>query len=317
MLEPMSDENRLHVTARLCHDILARVTDTDTASAILDPSDTRASQVLHDAMVVLASQEIKLTSAARKSAPMMDTDAEELQQPNADTATSAAKSKVLSQIAKKGTIEQTLPILVEVRRLLMERKSPLLRALMSAVRETIKDYQDEVDDILSDRQLASEIMYDLDQMKAEANQSRPASHSPRGLGSSSPRLSSGSARLSMTPAKPTSLKDTFTPAVSARRSSAGSDGRSTPFSVPRLRGRPSDSPTTASTAPTSATKECAMPPPSPMPSSLPLRVYNRQTSANRSRADIQMPSPFKPLPGHTHWNVHAKVEDVDVGGEAV
>ena len=35
---------------------------------------------------------------------------------------------------------------------------------MDAVRETIKDYQDEVDDILSDRQLAAEIMYDLDQV---------------------------------------------------------------------------------------------------------------------------------------------------------
>eukprot|EP01047_Picozoa_sp_COSAG01_P004473 COSAG01_NODE_147_length_24095_cov_25.855428_16_plen_99_part_00 len=85
------------MTARLCHEVLARVTDTDTASAILDPSDTRASQVLHDAMVVLASKDIKLASA-RKSTPIIDADAEELQQPTADTATSAAKSKVLSQV---------------------------------------------------------------------------------------------------------------------------------------------------------------------------------------------------------------------------
>ena len=71
-------------------------------------------------------------------------------------------------VAKKGTVEQTLPILVEVRRLLMERRSPLLRPLMDAVRETMRDYQDEVADILTDRQLASEIMYDLEQMKKEA-----------------------------------------------------------------------------------------------------------------------------------------------------
>ena len=47
----------------------------------------------------------------------------------------------------------------------MERKSPLLRPLMIAVRETIKDYKDEVTDILSDRQLATEIIYDLDQVR--------------------------------------------------------------------------------------------------------------------------------------------------------
>ena len=97
---------------------------------------------------------------------------------------------------------------------------------MTAVRETIKDYQDEVNDILSDRQLAAEIMYDLDQvrtissgllityqsrrngnlqhchqMRIEAEQTRRASQSPRGIASSSPRVSNGSARLSMTPAK--------------------------------------------------------------------------------------------------------------------
>jgi hypothetical protein len=46
----------------------------------------------------------------------------------------------------------------------MERKSPLLRSLMTAVRETIKDYQDDIKHILTDRQLAAEIMYDLEQV---------------------------------------------------------------------------------------------------------------------------------------------------------
>jgi hypothetical protein len=52
--------------------------------------------------------------------------------------------------------------------LLMQRKSPLLRPLMAAVRETIKDYQDDIKHILTDRQLAAEIMYDLEQVRSRS-----------------------------------------------------------------------------------------------------------------------------------------------------
>jgi hypothetical protein len=100
----------------------------------------------------------------------------------------------------------------------MQRKSPLLRALMTAVRETIKDYQDDIKHILTDRQLAAEIMYDLEQvrsepsyfhlrrcaercdrwvqMKVEAEREARAAQSPRAI-AASPRSSTGSARRSM------------------------------------------------------------------------------------------------------------------------
>ena len=101
----------------------------------------------------------------------------------------------------------------------MQRKSPLLRALMTAVRETIKDYQDDIKHILTDRQLAAEIMYDLEQvraepsryfhlcrcpewrdrwvqMKVEAEREARAAQSPRAV-AASPRSSAGSARRSM------------------------------------------------------------------------------------------------------------------------
>jgi condensin-2 complex subunit D3 len=85
MLENLPDEQKLNITARLCHDILARCADTDKASAVLHLDDEKATQVLHDAMVltsivkyrcaavqhlcclqvVLASKELKL-AATRK-----------------------------------------------------------------------------------------------------------------------------------------------------------------------------------------------------------------------------------------------------------
>lgn len=91
-------------------------------------------------MVLLASKDIKLAASARKSADI-DEDIDADSQPSTAAAfTSAATAKVLSQVclciylahscssasinslrgagmqvAKKGSVEQTLPILVEVR----------------------------------------------------------------------------------------------------------------------------------------------------------------------------------------------------------
>ena len=91
-------------------------------------------------MVLLASKAIKLAASARKSSADIDEDIEADSQPSTAAAfTSAATAKVLSQVcscvnlfacmlslklthyvrelqvAKKGSVEQTLPILVEVR----------------------------------------------------------------------------------------------------------------------------------------------------------------------------------------------------------
>lgn len=53
------------MSARLCHDVLARTADTDKASAVLLLDDEKACEVLRDAMMVLASKDIKLSAARR------------------------------------------------------------------------------------------------------------------------------------------------------------------------------------------------------------------------------------------------------------
>lgn len=59
-------------------------------------------------------------------------------------------------------IENIIPIIIEVKHLLEKQHSPLLRDLMSCLKERMKDYRTEVQDVLSaDRQLANEIEFDL------------------------------------------------------------------------------------------------------------------------------------------------------------
>ena len=77
-------------------------------------------------MLVLASKEIKLSTAARRGGAGagaggadVDPDTAELEATDpgaaAAQAGAAAMSKVLSKVAKKGMLEQTLPLLAQVR----------------------------------------------------------------------------------------------------------------------------------------------------------------------------------------------------------
>ena len=55
-----------------------------------------------------------------------------------------------------------MPIVIALKRKLEEMRSPLIDDLMSYLREIMKDYKNEVKEILSaDKQLAAEIQFDL------------------------------------------------------------------------------------------------------------------------------------------------------------
>ena len=61
-----------------------------------------------------------------------------------------------------------MPIVIALKRKLEEMKSPLIDDLMSYLREIMKDYKNEVKEILSaDKQLAAEIQFDLKKWEEE------------------------------------------------------------------------------------------------------------------------------------------------------
>lgn len=63
---------------------------------------------------------------------------------------------------RKNTLEQLLPLILELKRLLESRQSPLLKHVMLYLMEIMNDYKQEMEDILAaDRTLASEIQYDI------------------------------------------------------------------------------------------------------------------------------------------------------------
>ena len=65
-------------------------------------------------------------------------------------------------------IENIIPIIISLKHKLEELKSPLLDDLMSYLRELMKDYKNEVKDMLAaDKQLAAEIEFDLKKWEEE------------------------------------------------------------------------------------------------------------------------------------------------------
>ncbi|XP_044174621.1 condensin-2 complex subunit D3-like isoform X3 [Acropora millepora] len=151
MLSHMGDEDKFNLTGKLCQEVLAAFTD-DTIQL-----DQDSGAVLKDALLILSSKNIKLSSMRSKVAEELADEGDA-----AGAAIAQARNKFLTQVVKKNMIENIIPIIIELKHLLEKQHSPLLRDLMSCLKEVMKDYRTEVQDVLSaDRQLANEIEFDL------------------------------------------------------------------------------------------------------------------------------------------------------------
>ena len=162
LLGAMTSEHKLQTMAKLCHDVLAAVPDGQ-----LPLDDTQG--VLSDALLLLACKEIKLAAADGAANGAVDeaTEGDAGVPAAAAAAANAARGKLLSQVARKATVEAIVPVVVELKRHLEQQHSPLLRDLFLFLRELLRDHKQYLQDILSrDKQLASEIEYDMKQLDA-------------------------------------------------------------------------------------------------------------------------------------------------------
>ena len=162
MLEHMSDEHRFETTHKLCKDIL-----NGCVEGSVKLNSNNAKELLQDTLAVLASDEIKLASLKSK----VEGEEEPIEDPHAEMAgalVAAAKKKIISQVVKKNVIENIIPIVIALKHKLEKLRSPLLDDLMTYLREVMKDYKNEVKEILAaDKQLATEIQFDLKKWEEE------------------------------------------------------------------------------------------------------------------------------------------------------
>ncbi|XP_058000935.1 uncharacterized protein LOC110633017 isoform X2 [Hevea brasiliensis] len=154
LLKQMAPEHLLATFAKLCAEILASASD-----GMLNINDVAGQSVLQDAFQILACKEIRIPSGRGSQ-----TDAGEIEEEGGDGGASAAaaKGRAITQAVRKGLIQNTIPIFIELKRLLESKNSPLIGSLMECLRILLKDYKNEIDEILvADKQLQKELIYDM------------------------------------------------------------------------------------------------------------------------------------------------------------
>lgn len=154
LLKQMAPEHLLATFAKVCAEILAAASD-----GMLTTDDATGQSVLQDAFQILSSKEIRIPSARSTS------DSAEVEDDGGEGgASTAAKGRaIISQAVRKGLIQNTIPIFIELKRLLESKNSPLIGSLMECLRMLLKDYKNEIDEILvADKQLQKELIYDIE-----------------------------------------------------------------------------------------------------------------------------------------------------------
>ncbi|XP_069133274.1 condensin-2 complex subunit D3-L-like [Argopecten irradians] len=161
MLEHMSDQHRFQLTAKIVQEILEGVVDG------IIPLNEDSGTLLQDALTILASKEIKLSSLKAKNSEEDVADEQEM----AAIVMATAKKTIITQALKKNVVENIVPVVISLKHILEKQRSPLQRYLLAYLMELVKDFKNEVKEILSaDKQLATEIEYDLKKFEEQEQQ---------------------------------------------------------------------------------------------------------------------------------------------------
>jgi len=166
MISHCSDEQRVSVTGKISEDVLGA-----TADGTLSLQD--AADVVADALMLLAAKEMRLSSVQRRSGTVDEDAAEEdtaalSQGGGAKGLNAAARSKILGQVVRANLMRNLVPTLAALKHVLEQAHSPLLGGLMECLAAIAREYRGEMDDVLlSNKQLAAELAFDLRRVEPE------------------------------------------------------------------------------------------------------------------------------------------------------
>ncbi|KAK3435615.1 hypothetical protein EUGRSUZ_C00337 [Eucalyptus grandis] len=249
LLKQMAPEHLLATFAKICADILAAASD-----GMLNIEDATGQSVLQETGCFsdFACKEIRLPTSQNSTleSPEMDDESNG----SGGTSPAAAEGWVISPAVRKSLIRNTIPIFIELKRLLESKNSLLTGSLMDCLRLLLKDYKNELDEILvADKQLQRELLHDMQKhefakarseaaetvavMEKSGNNHTPqASNAPSGVScqnKSSNELQSNS-RVASAPADAVAEATAYSLKEPRVRSCNGATGsRGTPSNRPR------------------------------------------------------------------------------------
>ncbi|XP_073337425.1 condensin-2 complex subunit D3 [Pagrus major] len=157
LLEHFTDTQRFNITNKINQTILACFADEEL------PLDADGAAILSETFKILSLKEMKLQAISAGAGGAAGEEPEEENMANmAKAVLQAAQKKVVSQVQKKAFIENTVPLIISLKSLLEQKRSPVLRDLMAYLQVTMQDYRNEVKECFSgDEQLAAEVEFAL------------------------------------------------------------------------------------------------------------------------------------------------------------
>ncbi|XP_073981492.1 chromosome associated protein D3 isoform X2 [Rhodnius prolixus] len=159
MLEHMQDDHRFKITHKLSTDILCEVSQN------VIPLEGNGSLLLEDALFCLACEEIRLVHM-NQTKDLADDGSGELNRD--EIIGNICKRTIISQALKKDYVDVVVPIILNLKSKLIELKSPLVHDLRIALRELMKDFKEEINEILiNDNDTAAEIALELRKIEQE------------------------------------------------------------------------------------------------------------------------------------------------------
>ena len=178
LLDHMTDEEKIGVTARLAKDVLKSATECtgylSQAASTHGGVQGESNRQLHGAYRLLSDCFSILTNPRLLIGKSKQTDTSEESDLNATMTSfgpnasqlSCVKGRLLSKISRKHMIETVLPILCNLKVILEKSRSPLLKNLMEYMVCIFRQFKHEVNEVLaSDTTLLQEIQYDTCQFE--------------------------------------------------------------------------------------------------------------------------------------------------------
>ncbi|XP_030012337.1 condensin-2 complex subunit D3 isoform X2 [Sphaeramia orbicularis] len=172
LLEHFTDVQRFNVMSKINQSVLACFADEEL------PLDEDGTEILSETFSVLSLKEMKLQAVSSTAAGSVGDEPEEENMATvAKAVLEAAQKKVVSQIQKKAFIENTVPLIISLKNLLEQKRSPVLRELMAYLKVKMQDYRTEVKEFFSgDEQLAAEVEFALKMTENEQKMEEKMGH---------------------------------------------------------------------------------------------------------------------------------------------
>ncbi|KAK8949601.1 hypothetical protein KSP39_PZI006330 [Platanthera zijinensis] len=156
LLKQMAPEHLLATSAKLCAEVLAAASD-----GLLNIDDVKGQCVVQVCFIIinLHLNSVHVPGQAYETSRQVGGEGA--------AALLASKGRVVTQVAKKNLVQHAIPIFIELKRLLEGKNSPLIGSLMDCLRVILKDYRNEIEEILvADKQLRKELIYDMEKYDA-------------------------------------------------------------------------------------------------------------------------------------------------------